>query len=239
MSDSQPKSALILGVFLLLGLGLFAYLLGHAGLRMKALDRIVSVKGLSEREVEADVAVWSIRFQDTGNDLPTLFDSLQAKNGLIAAFLARHGLKSEDVTTDPPAVRDLQAQSFGDKKNAAFRFAGWSTTTVHSQDIAAVRRAMADTIELGKRGIALSGEDYGHHTEFLFTRLNEIKPTMIAEATLNARAVAQKFAADSHSAVGKIKQASQGQFTIEDRDSTTPYIKRVRVVSTVEYYLSD
>jgi hypothetical protein len=94
-------------------------------------------------------------------------------------------------------------------------------------------------VELGKQGIAISGEDYQSRTEFLFTELNSIKPAMIEEATENARQVAEKFAQDSSSRLGKIRRAQQGQFSISDRDNNTPYIKKVRVVSTLEYYLSD
>jgi hypothetical protein len=93
--------------------------------------------------------------------------------------------------------------------------------------------------ELGKQGIVLSGGDYQSQPEYLFTRLNEVKPEMIEEATRQAREVAQKFAADSQSTLGRIRHASQGQFSIADRDRNNPHIKKVRVVSTVEYYLSD
>lgn len=98
---------------------------------------------------------------------------------------------------------------------------------------------MQKLVELGKLGIAITGETYESKTQFLFTKLTEIKPGMIEEATKNAREAAEKFAQDSKSRLGKIKKASQGQFSIEDRDSNTPHIKKVRVVSTVEYYLTD
>ena len=98
---------------------------------------------------------------------------------------------------------------------------------------------MKNLVELGKQGIAISGQDYNAKTEFLFTKLNEIKPEMVEEATKNAREVAERFAKDSKSRLGKIKRAKQGQFSIKDRDRNTPYIKKVRIVSTVEYYLSD
>jgi hypothetical protein len=98
---------------------------------------------------------------------------------------------------------------------------------------------MKRLVDLGKQGVAISGQDYEYKTTFLFTGLNELKPAMVEEATRNAREVAIKFAQDSQSTLGKIRRASQGQFTIEDRDANTPYIKKVRVVSTVEYYLSD
>jgi hypothetical protein len=98
---------------------------------------------------------------------------------------------------------------------------------------------MKKVVELGKQGIAISGQDYQNRSEFLFTDLNRIKPEMIEEATKNARKSATKFAKDSNSKLGKIKKASQGQFSIRNRDSSTPHIKKVRVVSTIEYYLSD
>ena len=121
----------------------------------------------------------------------------------------------------------------------AFRYTAATVVTVYSQRIDAVRRSMKEIVGLGKDGIALSGQNYENRTQFLFTGLNALKPEMIEEATKNARTVAEKFAKDSASSLGKIKTAQQGQFSISDRDSSTPYIKKVRVVSTVTYYLSD
>ena len=113
------------------------------------------------------------------------------------------------------------------------------TVTVYSGRVESVRQAMNALLDLGKQGIVFTGDNYGGQTEYLFNRLNEIKPAMIEEATRNAREVAEKFAADSASQLGKIRRASQGQFSITPRDRNNPHIKRVRVVSTVEYYLSD
>ena len=98
---------------------------------------------------------------------------------------------------------------------------------------------MTELSVLGKQGIVIRGHDYENRTEYLFTGLNDIKPDMIEEATRNARVVAEKFAADSDSSLGKIKQARQGQFSISDRDQNNPHMKKIRVVSTIEYYLSD
>ena len=111
--------------------------------------------------------------------------------------------------------------------------------TVYSEKIGLVRKTQNELAELGKKGIVFGGAEYGQRTEYLFTKLNDLKPAMIEEATRKAREVAEKFAADSNSTLGKIKSANQGQFTVNDRDSNTPHIKNVRVVSTVEYYLSD
>jgi hypothetical protein len=113
------------------------------------------------------------------------------------------------------------------------------SVTVYSGRVEDVRTAMGGLLELGKEGIAFTGDAYQTPVEYLFTRLNDVKPEMIEEATRNARDVAQKFANDSQSLLGKIRRASQGQFSIEPRDTNNPHIKKLRVVSTVEYYLSD
>jgi len=128
-----------------------------------------------------------------------------------AGFLAGHAIAREAITIAPPTVTDLHAQSYGDKSNILFRYTGSSTVTVYSGDVAAVRAAMHSALKLD----------------------------MIEEATKNARSVAEKSAADSESRLGKIRSTQQGQFSIENRDNTTPHIKKVRVVSTVEYYLAD
>ena len=102
-----------------------------------------------------------------------------------------------------------------------------------------MRQVMGKLSELGKKGIVFTADDYESRTEYIFTQLNQVKPTMVEEATRKAREIALKFAADSKSKLGKIKRASQGQFSIRPRDKNNPHIKKLRVVSTVEYYLSD
>jgi hypothetical protein len=134
---------------------------------------------------------------------------------------------------------DRLAQGYVEPNKIKFRYSAASTITVFTANVDMARKTMKKLVDLAKKGIAIESQDYGTKTEFLFTRLNEIKPEMIEEATKNARDVAEKFAKDSNSVLGKIKQAKQGQFSISDRDSNTPYIKKVRVVSTVEYYLTD
>ena len=114
-----------------------------------------------------------------------------------------------------------------------------AVATVATNDVALVRKVMEKQGELLKNGIAFSGSDYQYRTIYSFNGLNEIKPTMIDEATRNARAAAEKFAKDSDSKLGKIKTATQGVFSIEDRDENTPYIKKVRVVTNVQYFLED
>lgn len=133
---------------------------------------------------------------------------------------------------------DKVAQEYGGQK-ASLRYTAHQVITVYSDKIEAVRASEGNLGELGKKGIALGGNEYEQKTQYLFTGLNDIKPAMIEAATRNARAAAEQFAADAKSRVGKLKSANQGVFSIEDRDSNTPYLKKVRVVSTVEYYLAD
>ncbi|MGH8251532.1 MAG: SIMPL domain-containing protein [Steroidobacteraceae bacterium] len=239
MNDPVARSIMVLGAFLLAGLAALGWLAGRAALEVKSLERTVVVKGLSEREMPADVAIWPLTFQEANNDLNALFESIQRKSALIVEFLAKHGIAREAITVSAPAVNDLHAQSYGDKSNILYRYTANSTVTLYSNDVEAVRKAMKDVITLGKQGVALSGEGYQSQTQFEFSGLSKLKPGMIEEATKNARSVAEKFAADSDSRLGKIRSAQQGQFSIENRDSTTPHIKKVRVVSTVEYYLAD
>jgi hypothetical protein len=239
MNDRNAGGALVLGVFLCAGLIALGIIVSNGIMKVKALERTVSVKGLSEKEVPADVAIWPIKFNEVNNDLNQLFSSIQNKNGLVETFLKENGFKEDDISVSVPTIIDRQAQGYSDVARIPFRYSGSSSITVYSQNVEAVRKTMNKLVDLGKKGVAIVGEDYQTKTEFLFTKLNDIKPAMIEEATRNAREVAAKFAKDSDSKLGKIKGASQGQFTISDRDSNTPYIKKVRVVSTVEYYLSD
>jgi hypothetical protein len=226
--------------FIILALGIAAagYLAGNGYYRAHTLDRTVIVKGLAEREVEADQAIWPIRFVSAGNDLEALYRTLENQTAEVRQFLSDQGFNDEEVSVGPPAIVDKQAQAYGDA-NVKFRFSATQTITVYTMAVDRIRDSQREMNVLGKAGIVISGDDYQGRTQYLFTRLNDVKPEMIEEATRNAREVADKFAKDSQSVLGKIKSASQGQFSITDRDSNTPHIKKVRVVSTIEYFLSD
>lgn len=239
MTQRNTSSNLILGISIFAGLAILGYLLSDAAIRYKQFERTVTVKGLAEREINADVVIWPLQFTAADNDIGKLYDSIDQSTQKIRAFLERRGIAAEAISVGAPAVTDKSAQQWGDGSEAAFRYAATQTVTVYSQDIATVRKVASALSALGKQGIAFSGGSYESQTEYLFTGLNTIKPEMIEEATRNARGVAQKFASDSDSKLGKIKRASQGQFSISPRDKNNPHIKRVRVVSTVEYYLSD
>ena len=235
---NEPKSALILGAFICVGLIATGLIVGSTALRMKDYERVVSVKGLAEREVSADVAVWPIHFVAAGNDLTALYATMETNTRQILAFLQAAGFAPSEITTVAPAVTDKLAQQYGGQ-SVSLRYSAQQVITVYSSRIDVVRASQSNLAELGKKGIAFGGNEYNQNTQYLFTKLNDIKPAMIAEATGNARSAAEQFAADSKSRIGKLKRASQGQVTIEDRDSNTPYLKKVRVVSTVDYYLAD
>jgi hypothetical protein len=239
MQDTATRPALILGLCLLVGLALLGLLLGNAAVRFKEYERTVSVKGLSEREYPADVVIWPIQFAVADNELDTLYASVERNNAAIRAFLLEHGIAEAEITVAPPVITDKAAQRYGDGARAEFRYSGQQTVTVYSTQVERVRGVMGGIGALARQGIALGGGEYESPTEYLFTRLNDVKPGMIQEATTKAREVAEKFAADSASRLGRIRTASQGQFTIEPRDRNNPHIKKVRVVSTVEYYLAD
>jgi len=232
-------SALLLGVCLVAAAAVLGYQLSDAAIRFKQFERSVTVKGLAEREYPADVVIWPIQYTVASNDLEQLYAELDRQAESIHAFLLLGGIEPEEISNSAPSITDKSAQQYGNGSSAQFRYTAQRTVTVYSSDIERVRAAMAGLSQLGRQGIVLSGNEYQSRPEYLFTRLNEIKPEMIEEATRNAREVAQKFATDSDSRLGKIRKASQGQFSISDRDANNPHIKKIRVVSTVEYYLSD
>lgn len=239
MLESSKVSALIVGGFLFLGLTSLGYLLGSSAIKFKEYERTVTVKGLSEREYKADIVIWPIQFTEAGNNLQELYGSLETSTEKIRTFLEKNGINPEEITFTTPSITDKSAQQYGNQPRAEFRYTAIQTVTVYSQTIESVRKVMGSLSALGKKGIVFSGGNYQSQTEYIFTRLNEVKPEMIEEATRKAREVAEKFALDSKSRLGKIRRASQGQFSINDRDKNNPHIKKVRVVSTVEYYLSD
>ncbi|MFA7082911.1 MAG: SIMPL domain-containing protein [Arcobacteraceae bacterium] len=239
MEQKSKVSFFILGLFVFLGLSTLGYLMSSAVIQYKQLDRSVTVKGLSEREFEADVVIWPIKFSLVNNDLENLYTNIEQNSIKIKTFLIENGIKEEEITFTSPSIFDKSAQQYSDNSESKFRYSATQMVTVYSQNIKTVQEVKVSLSKLGKQGIVFTGNDYESQTEYIFTRLNEIKPEMIEEATKEARVVAQKFAEDSQSRLGKIKQASQGQFSISQRDTNTPHIKNIRVVSTVEYYLSD
>lgn len=215
-------------------LGLFVYC-GLSGLAQR--DREVSVRGLAEREVKADHVIWPIVYKTTGNDLQALYADINNANGRITAFLKKNGVRAEEINVGAPQIIDLRADRYNNQAGVRDRYNVTSTLTVSTGQVDVVRGLISRMGELLKEGVAVSAQEYGTAVQYEFTSLNKIKPQMIEEATKNAREAAEKFAKDSDSRLGKIKNATQGLFSIEDRDQFTPYVKKVRVVTSVDYYL--
>jgi hypothetical protein len=201
-------------------------------------DRKVNVKGLAEREVEADKVTWPIVSKELGNDLPSLYDRIGATQKKIKSFLLRNGIKEAELTENAPQVIDLQAREYSDN-NKPYRYIVTSVITVTSSQVKQVRSIIARQGDLLKEGVAIVDGGYENPVKYEFVSFKEMKPKMMQEAIENAEKTAQQFAENSHSELNKIVSADQGQFSIDDRDSNTPYIKKIRVVTTVTYSLKD
>lgn len=242
MSDpsSTPRSTragAALGLLLGGGLVLSAAVLGHALVEVRTADRYVTVRGLAEREVSADLAVWPIHFSVSGDDLKSVHASVERASRAVGDYLAEHGFAANDLHASPVAISDLRSRAATEPLTAD-RYVAEATLTLRSSRVDAVRAAVSAAEGLVARGVALRSS-YPPGARYFFTGLSAVKPAMIAEATRDARRAAARFAEDSGSLVGGIRRASQGYFTIEDRDPFAPEYKRVRVVATVEYFLAD
>lgn len=196
-------------------------------------DRQVTVKGLAEREVEANRVTWPIQFSVAGDDLMSLYDRVTRYNAKIVDFLTTNGIDKDEISINPPDTYNATTNQYS-SGNFRYNYSLSCTVTVTTSKVAKVRELLNRQAELLKEGIPYSNS----YINYEYTALNDIKPDMIAEATKNAREAAAQFAKDSGSKVGKMKTASQGQFSIENQ-SSTPFLKKVRVVTTIVYYLED
>ena len=203
--------------------------------KFKSYDRTVDVKGLCEREVKADKVIWPLSYKVVGNNLADVLRETENSNSEILSFLVQGGIPRGEITVNVPQISDKYASEYGNN-DRVYRYLDTNVVTVCTGNVDAVLALQARQSDLMKKGIAFSSS-WENQTQFRFEALNAIKPEMIAEATANARAAADKFAKDSGSRIGKIKTAAQGTFSIEDRDSNTPHIKKVRVVTYVTYYI--
>lgn len=207
--------------------------------RFKAYDRTVEVKGLCEKEVQADKVIWPLTYKIADNDLKAAMSKIEAGNAAVVDFLKKGGIPESEITIASPKVNDKYTASEYGNNDRQFRYLCTSVITVCSRDVDAVMKLQLQQSDLVKAGLAIYQNDWENRITYLFEALNDIKPQMIEEATRNAREAAQKFAKDSDSRLGKIKTAAQGTFSIEDRDANTPNIKKVRVVTYVTYYLKN
>ncbi len=216
------------------------YFIGNMHRNSVSYNRFVQVKGLSEKEVMADLAVWPIQITLTGNDLKALKSDIEKQKEEVQQFFTDQGFDENELTIGSTNIEDARAQLYGGNSDGrAYRYVVKTEFTVRTGDIEKLQTALTESLSLISKGVLIGSKNTWRPIEYIFTRLNEIKPAMIEEATKNAREVAEKFALDSNSKVGKIKTARQGLFTINDRDQNSPHIKIVRVVSTIDYFLED
>ncbi len=236
MGERSVSSSFVLGVLIAAGLIGMSFFISEAVLKVKSMERSVAVKGLAQKNVKADTAIFPIRFQNVAPTMDALGQNLKIDLAKIMEFLHALGFDNTEITIAPPQFNDRLSQNYNNY-NPKVRFSADSLITVYSKKVDTVVKLQRELYLLTEQGVFARNDQY--ETRYIFTGLNKIKPQMIEVATKNARAAASKFAKDSHSKLGKIKHASQGYFSINDRDPSTPYIKKVRVVTNVSYYLDD
>jgi hypothetical protein len=256
MNDlNRTKYGEITSLGLLLALGLIAggWALGSEIKGIRLGDRHVSVRGLAERTVKSDLAIWPIDYKEAGDDLPSLYSKTERDRKGILQFLGQQGIQPSEIELGVVRVVDNQANEFGGNNRAPHRYIVEQQITVMTPKVDLIAAATQKTMSLVQEGIVLSS-DRGQGLAYRFTALNSIKPDMITEATKSARAAAERFAVDSGSRVGSIREANQGIFSIlpahsggdtGESDGTGSYafnansslMKTVRVVTSVEYYL--
>ena len=250
MTDTNQdfRATAVLGTLLAFGLIVGGWVLGSQIKATRLSDRYVTVKGLVERKVKSDLAIWPLTYKEAGDDLASLYAKTEADKKTVLQFLADQGIASSEIELGIIRVVDTQAQEYGGGNRAPHRYIVEQEITVRTIRVDQVAAASQKTILLLQKGIVLGGNP-GQGLTYKFTSLNSIKPDMITEATRNARAAADRFASDSKSKVGSIRQANQGVFAIlpadEVADTGEPgggtadssMMKTVRVVTSVDYYL--
>ena len=236
----QDSRAVLLGAVAIFAIGLTTsgYVLGDGLRRAKAAERTVTVRGVSERDVTADLATWTVSFSDEGTTLAPVQASVDRKSRALRAFLQRAGFKPDEISDTA-----ISASQSYDRDRKEDRVSVSRSIQLRSRDVMRVRAAYARQAELIRDGVPVSGSS----VNYVFTGLNELKPAMIAEANRNARRSAEQFARDSGASVGRIKTASQGYFSVGARDGeacdecgstggSSPF-QKVRVVTTIDYDL--
>ncbi len=229
----HKSSTLLSAVILAVGMALCGLCISQGIKHYADKDRSVAVKGLSTRQVMADHAIWPLSFAVQGNNLPELYQQLGNLQKTIVDFLVEQGFAREDITMGNVSVSDNWDSYY--ERRPEFHYALSTTVVISTDNVELVYSKQGCQSQLLSRGIILSSNEW--MLDYQFNGLAELKPSMIEEATKNARAVAQKFADDANCRLGSIRHANQGQFSIES-DSNCPWIKYVRVVTTVDYYLN-
>jgi uncharacterized protein len=252
-NELSPASAAILGGLTAIGLAIGGAFIGRGFFHARMADRFVTVRGLVERAAKADLGIWTISFTATGDDLAKVNEQITSETNIVIEFVKGQGFAEGEISPMPTAVQDLWTQRYSPNNKPPQRYLLSAQVELRSSNVNRIRDASQKTSALIEKGVVLSfPEDAGRsNPSYLFTKLNDIRPAMLAEATRSARAVAQQFAADSGSQLGAIRQANQGVFEIFSADaiaaegSADQYgqdraiDKKIRLVSTIQYYLTN
>ncbi len=238
MKNNSTSAAGIIACGLVLGMLILGLCLKGGIDNFTNKDRKVTVKGLSEHIVDADRVTWPIQTKEIGDDLPMLYSKINHTTATIKRFLVDNGIKDSEISIGAPTVIDMNAERYMDNRRD-YRYNITSTITVVSDNVKLVRSLISRQGELLQQGIAIVDGGYENPVKYDLVSFQSLKPKMMTEAIKNAQQTAQQFADNSSSELSKIVSADQGQFSIDNRDENTSYIKKVRVVTTVTYALKD
>jgi hypothetical protein len=246
----KDKNKIFIALALIIGLGLNGYFIGLALKHFKGEDRYISVKGFSEREVKANFAVWTIKTRITTNDLVEGSREMEMNKMKVVSFLVNNEIKKEEIIQKNLSVTDKLAQEYVNSNMGGYRYLIENSVQVRSENVDKIQVVSRMTDELLKAGVVISNNrEYQPAVQYLFTGLNDIKPQMLSEATQNAKKAAIEFTKQSDVALGNLRKASQGLFSIIDRDASissqageggygtnvNDIYKKVKVVVNVEY----
>ena len=248
---TNGRGIALLGLLLAGGFIVGCWVMGAQIKATRLGDRYVSVKGLVERRVKSDLAIWPLSYKEAGDDLSSVYAKTEADKKVILDFLDQQGIQSSEIELGVIRVTDTQANEFGGANRAPHRYIVEQAITVRTSRVDQVAAAAQKTMQLLQKRIVLTSNP-GQGLTYKFNGLNSIKPDMISEATRNARAAANRFAQDSGAKVGSIRQANQGVFSILAADqggeageaggpsfgADSSVMKTVRVVTSVQYYLN-
>lgn len=230
-----PKARwpLIVGISFVAGMGVFGILLQRTARYYRQQDEYVTVKGLSEREMPADLVIWPVTFVVSDETLAKMQEKMKGSRHAVRQFLVKSGFTEEELSNTPPATREVRESGKADAPPPPLRYEAHAGVLVRTKDVPKAKAALEQCDQLVEQQVLLTRESA---PQFLFTGINSIKPAMIGEANRNARTAAEQFAGDSGTRIGRIRHATQGPFEVEDMDASSPDRKKVRVVTTVDFF---
>lgn len=238
----SPRAIITAGLFIAIGIAFSGWFVKEGLTTFRMQDRVVSMKGLSERDVEADLSIWTLTHSGTSNDLPDLQKKIENNQKIILDYLKNVGFSDEELSSQPLQAQDLLAQPYRPDGVEQGRYIITQNITIRTSDMNKMDAALSDLGHLLSQGVTLTNS---MQPSYMFTKLNSVKPEMLAEAVENARESAQEFAAVSGQTIGQVKSARQGIFQILPRDpinyasEQNQRYKKIRVVSTIDFFIGN